>query len=147
VPAAAFPAVVKGLVEDGSVVERNGSLAAPGHDVALDDGGLVRLLDETPLAPPSLAEAMRKTNVTIEVVRALARRGDIVMVSDDIAFSKSGYDAALALVNEVVAREGSVTVAQLRDRMAASRRLVIALLEYLDAQHVTRRIGDSRILR
>ncbi|HKC20459.1 MAG TPA: selenocysteine-specific translation elongation factor [Candidatus Dormibacteraeota bacterium] len=147
VSAAAFPAVVKGLVEDGRVVERNGSLAAPGHEVALDDGGLVRLLDESPLAPPSLAEAIQKTGVTIEVVRALARRGDIVRVSDDIAFSKSGYEAALALVKEIIAREGSVTVAQLRDRMAASRRPVLALLEHLDAQHVTRRVGDSRILR
>jgi len=38
-------------------------------------------------------------------------------------------------------------VAQLRDRMGASRRPVLALLEYLDAQRVTRRVGDARLLR
>ena len=147
VSAAAFPSVVKGLVEDGRVVERNGSLAAPDHEVAVDDGGIVRLLDESPLAPPSLGEAMQKTGVSVETVRALAQRGDIVRVSDDVAFSRRGFDAAVTLVREIIASDGSVTVATLRDRMAASRRPVLALLEYLDAQHVTRRVGDARVLR
>ncbi|HET9781173.1 MAG TPA: selenocysteine-specific translation elongation factor [Candidatus Dormibacteraeota bacterium] len=147
VSAAAFSSVVKGLVEDGRLVERNGSLAAPDHKVAVDDGGLLRVLDETPLAPPSLPEAMQKTGVTIEVVRALAQRGDLVRVSDDVAFSKRGFDAAVALAKEIIATDGMVTVAQLRDRMSASRRPVLALLEYLDAQHVTRRVGDARVLR
>jgi selenocysteine-specific elongation factor len=50
-------------------------------------------------------------------------------------------------VREVVAKDGAVTVATLRDRMEASRRPVLALLEYLDAQRITRRVGDQRVLR
>jgi selenocysteine-specific elongation factor len=147
VSAAAFPAVVKGLAEDGTLVESNGSLAAPGHSVAVDDAGLVQLLDENRFAPPSLPEAMQKTGATAEIVRALAQRGEIVRVSEDVAFSKQGFDAAVDLVKRIIADEGSVTVAQLRDRMSASRKPVLALLEYLDAQHVTRRVGDARVLR
>jgi selenocysteine-specific elongation factor len=147
IPAAAFPAVVRGLTEDGTIVESNGSLAAPGHSVAVEDAGLVQLLDEHRFTPPSLPEAMQKTGTSAEVVRALAQRGEIVKVSDDVAFSKKGFDAAVELVKQIVASEGSVTVAQLRDRMSASRKPVLALLEYLDAQHVTRRVGDARVLR
>jgi selenocysteine-specific elongation factor len=147
VSAAAFPAVVKGLAEDGTLVESNGSLAAPGHSVAVEDAGLVQLLDENRFAPPSLAEAMQKTGATAEIVRALAQRGEIVRVSEDVAFSKQGFVAAVDLVKRIIAEEGSVTVAQLRDRMSASRKPVLALLEYLDAQHVTRRVGDARVLR
>jgi selenocysteine-specific elongation factor len=147
VSAAAFPAVVRGLAEDGTIVESNGSLAAPGHSVAVEDAGLVRLLDEHGFAPPSLADAMLKTGATSEMVRALAQRGEIVKVSDDVAFSKKGFGAAVELVRQIIASEGSVTVAQLRDRMSASRKPVLALLEYLDAQHVTRRVGDARVLR
>ena len=147
VQAASFPAVLKGLVEDGRVVERNGSLAAPGHSVAVENTALLQILDEQPFAPPSLAEAMEKSGATMEVVRALAQRGDIVRVSDDVAFSKDGYASAVELVKQIIAAEGSVTVAQLRDRMSASRRPVLALLEHLDAQHVTRRVGDARVLR
>jgi selenocysteine-specific elongation factor len=50
------------------------------------------------------------------------------------------------MVKELIAATGSVTVAQLRDRMGASRRPVLALLEHLDAAKVTRRVGDQRVL-
>jgi selenocysteine-specific elongation factor len=151
VPPASFSAVVKGLVEDGRIVERNGSIAIPAHSVVLETAGpaaeLVQLLQSRPFAPPSLAEAMERSGATEEMVRALAQRGDIVRVSDDIAFSKDAYEAAVALVRDIIASRGSVTVAELRDRMSASRRPVLALLEHLDAQHVTRRVGDTRVLR
>ena len=151
VPAASFTSVVQGLVEDGSVVERNGSLAAPGHSVAVDAEGpageLTRLLEARRFAPPSLPEAMQQTGATEEVVRALDQRGDIVRVSDDVAFGKVAYTAAVEMVKQMIAASGSITVAQLRDRMGASRRPVLALLEYLDSRHVTRRVGDARVLR
>jgi selenocysteine-specific elongation factor len=68
-------------------------------------------------------------------------------VSDDLAFTKDAYASAIALVREIIASTGSITVAQLRDRMGASRRPVLALLEHLDAERITRRVGDTRILR
>jgi selenocysteine-specific elongation factor len=152
VPAASFGSVVQGLAEDGRVVERNGSLAAPAHQVSLATetgpaSGLLDILGRQPFAPPSLPEAMEQSGATAEMVRALAQRGDIVRVSDEVGFTKDAYASAVALVKEIIATTGSVTVAQLRDRMGASRRPVLALLEYLDAQHVTRRVGDARTLR
>jgi selenocysteine-specific elongation factor len=151
VAAASFPSVVVGLVEDGLVVERNGSLAAPAHVVELESSGpaadLVRLLESRRFAPPSLPEAMQEAGANEELVRALAQRGDIVRVSDDVAFGKDAYESAVLMVKEIIAANGSVTVAQLRDRMGASRRPVLALLEHLDAQRVTRRVGDARVLR
>lgn len=147
-----FPAVVEGLVEEGRLVERNGSLALPGHRVDLEVAGgaaaqLVDLLRKGRFAPPSLAEAMQRTGAGPEMVRALAAGGSIVRVSEDVAFSKEAYEEAVAMVKEIVETAGSITVAQLRDHMAASRRPVLALLEHLDAQRVTRRVGDARVLR
>ncbi len=149
---AAFSSVVQGLVEDGRAEEREGTVARPGHRVELNDGGgaaaaLLELLGRQPFAPPSLAEALQQTGATQEVVRALGQRGDIVRVNDEIAFTKDAYDAAVAIVKEIVSSTGSITVAQLRDRMGASRRPVLALLEHLDSQRVTRRVGDARVLR
>lgn len=151
-PPASFGAVVQGLVEDGRIVERNGSLAIAGHEVTIETetgpaSALLQELRTSRFAPPSLPEVMLRTKATDEVVRALAQRGEIVRVSEDTAFSKDAYDAALMLIKEIVASSGSVTVAQLRDRMGASRRPVLALLEYLDGQKVTRRVGDTRVLR
>jgi len=152
VPPASFGSVVLGLVQDGLVAERDGAVALPGHRVEVHavDGtaaALVQLLGRQPFAPPSLSEAVQQTGATSEVIRALAQRGEIVRLSDDIAFTKEAFEAAVAMVTEIISSTGSITVGQLRDRMGASRRPVLALLEHLDAQRVTRRVGDARVLR
>jgi selenocysteine-specific elongation factor len=150
---AAVALVLAALGEDGVVVEREGAIALPEHRVELDTTGdekaarLLELLGREPFAPPSLGEALRESGTAPEVVRALAERGDLVRLSDDVAFTRAAYEQALALTRAIVAEEGSVTVARLRDRMGASRRPVLALLEYLDSQRVTRRVGDERVLR
>ncbi len=130
---------------------RQGAIAAPDHRVAIDSsdgpgGRLLAVLGQEPFAPPSLQEVMQQTGAGPEVVRALAQSGAVVRVSDDIAFTKDAYANAVELVRELIATTGSVTVAQLRDRMGASRRPVLALLEHLDAAKVTRRVGDQRVL-
>jgi selenocysteine-specific elongation factor len=147
-----FPSVAKGLAEDGRVVDQGGLLALPGHHVELDAGGgaaakLVELLGRQPLAPPSLTEALKESGAGTEVVRALSQRGDIVRVGEDVAFTRDGYESAVGIVREMIAESGSITVAQLRDRIGASRRPVLALLEHLDSARVTRRVGDARVLR
>jgi len=53
-----------------------------------------------------------------------------------------------ARVEEIIAAEGSITLARLRDDLATSRRVAQALLEHLDADRVTKRLpDDSRVLR
>ena len=149
---AAFQSVLKGLAEEGRIEDRQGEVAAPGHrvDTEASDGPasrLVELLAAQPFSPPSLAEAMKTAGATSEMARALAQRGDIVRLSDDVAFTRDAYEQSVGAVKELIAGTGSVTVAQLRDRLAASRRPMLALLEYLDGAKVTRRVGDARVLR
>ena len=150
---AAFGSVVVELARDGTLTEHGGELALPTHSVNIDPaaggpaGRLLELLAAQPFAPPSLPEAMREAGVSSEVMRALARSGELVRLSEEVAFTRAAFQAAVGLVREMVAREGAVTVATLRDRMGASRRPVLALLEYLDAQRITRRVGDQRVLR
>jgi selenocysteine-specific elongation factor len=148
----AFNPVLAGLVEEDVLVERQGEVALPDHRVELEPASgpaarLLGILGREPFAPPSLAEAMRESGAGTELVKALAQRGELVRLSEEVAFTRAAYESAQALVRETVAQEGSVTVARLRDRMGASRRPVLALLEYLDAQRITRRVGDDRVLR
>ncbi|HEY4028003.1 MAG TPA: selenocysteine-specific translation elongation factor [Candidatus Dormibacteraeota bacterium] len=151
-PAVFGPAVTE-LARDGVLADRGGELALPAHRVEIDPaaggpaGRLLELLGAQRFAPPSLAEAMREAGASAEVVRALAQKGELVRLSEDVAFTRPAYEAAVGLVREMVAGDGAVTVASLRDRMGASRRPVLALLEYLDAQRITRRTGDQRVLR
>lgn len=150
-PASSFSSALATLVAERRLEERDGAIAAPDHRASIDApdgpaGRLLEVLGETPFAPPSLPDAMQRAGAGSEVVRALAQRGDIVRMNDDVAFTKAAYASAIAIVKELIAGSGSVTVAQLRDRMGASRRPVLALLEHLDAAKVTRRVGDQRVL-
>jgi selenocysteine-specific elongation factor len=150
-PAGLFPMALAALLAEGRLDDRLGAIAVPGHRVVIDAGDgaagrLLELLGREPFAPPSLREAIEQSGAGPEVVRALAQTGAIVRLSDDIAFTQEGYANAVGIVKELIAASGSVTVAQLRDRLGASRRPVLALLEHLDGAKVTRRVGDQRIL-
>jgi selenocysteine-specific elongation factor len=150
-PPASFPAVLASFLEEGRLEERDGAIAVPAHQPAAEssDGPAARLLvllGDHPFAPPSLREAMEQSGAGVEVLRALTQRGELVRLNEDIAFTREAYASAVAMVKDVIAATGSVTVAQLRDRMGASRRPVLALLERLDAEKVTRRVGDQRVL-
>jgi selenocysteine-specific elongation factor len=147
-----FSSVVKALAEEQRVEERDGEVAALSHRVADQSSGgpaarLIEILGIEPFAPPSLAEAMGTVGATPEHVRALAQSGELERLSDDMAFTRDAYERAVVAVRDLIATNGSVSVAQLRDRLGASRRPMLALLEHLDAVKVTRRVGDARVLR
>jgi selenocysteine-specific elongation factor len=46
-----------------------------------------------------------------------------------------------------IRERGKITVGEVRDMFRTSRKYALALLEYLDQQHITRRVGDERVLR
>jgi selenocysteine-specific elongation factor len=50
-------------------------------------------------------------------------------------------------VSERIKDSGEITVADVRDMFGTSRKYALALLDYLDKQRVTRRVGDARVLR
>jgi selenocysteine-specific elongation factor len=59
---------------------------------------------------------------------------------------------AIALVRErtlaILATEGQITAARLRDELGTSRKYAVALLEHLDASRVTLRLPDDvRVVR
>ena len=48
---------------------------------------------------------------------------------------------------EYIKSQGKITMAEVRDLFHSSRKYVLPLLEYLDQQKITRRVGDERVLR
>jgi selenocysteine-specific elongation factor len=71
----------------------------------------------------------------------------VVRVNDDTAFARSAYDDAVRRLRLHLTEHRTLTVAAARDVLGSSRRYVLPLLEWLDAQKITRRVGDDRILR
>ncbi|MBD0330216.1 MAG: selenocysteine-specific translation elongation factor [Thermoleophilia bacterium] len=81
------------------------------------------------------------------LARLLEEQGRLVRVGDGHAISREAYARARAAVAEECERAGSITLARFRDLLGISRRPAQLLLERLDADGVTRRIGDQRVVR
>jgi selenocysteine-specific elongation factor len=81
-------------------------------------------------------------------LRALRDAGRAVRVGRSMYAHPEAVAQVRARVEEIIAAEGSITLARLRDDLATSRRVAQALLEHLDADRVTKRLpDDSRVLR
>ena len=78
----------------------------------------------------------------------LEREGRLVrLAAGDAAVGAPAYDAARNAVVEECERAGSITLARARDLLGVGRGSAQLLLERMDADGVTRRIGNERVLR
>jgi selenocysteine-specific elongation factor len=78
---------------------------------------------------------------------ALEREGRLVRVGDGFALERGAYDRARAVVEAECRRAGTITLARFRDLLGCSRRTAQVVLERLDGDGVTLRVGDERRLR
>ncbi|HEX8123236.1 MAG TPA: selenocysteine-specific translation elongation factor [Solirubrobacteraceae bacterium] len=83
-----------------------------------------------------------------EHLEALRRAGRVVRLGKTMHAHVDALDRVRERVESIVAAEGQVTLARLRDELETSRKFAQAHLEHLDAARVTlRRPDDSRVLR
>ncbi|MEO5575410.1 MAG: selenocysteine-specific translation elongation factor [Gaiellaceae bacterium] len=82
-----------------------------------------------------------------ELARFLEREGRLVRLGDGWAVSAAAYEQARVLVVEECGRAGEIALARFRDLAGCGRRDAQLLLERLDADGVTRRVGQARVLR
>jgi selenocysteine-specific elongation factor len=82
-----------------------------------------------------------------ELARFLEEEGRLVRVGDGLAIGAKAYDEAKRVLIEECERAGKITLARFRDLLGISRRPAQLLLERFDADGITRRVGDERVLR
>lgn len=81
------------------------------------------------------------------LARFLEQQGRLVRLGDGYAVSRESFEQAQqALLGECEAA-GRITLPRFRDLLGVGRRTAQLLLERFDADGLTRRIGDERILR
>ena len=82
-----------------------------------------------------------------ELARFLERQGRLVRLGDGWAVSADAYERARSLVVAECTSTGEITLARFRDLAGCGRRDAQLLLERLDTDGVTRRVGQARVLR
>jgi selenocysteine-specific elongation factor len=125
--------------------ERRGSkLYLPGAVPAL--GG--READASALEEQLVTAGVRATKVEDdELARFLEVSGRLVRLGDGYAMGADAFGVATDVLLTECRAEGGITLARFRDLVGTGRRDAQLILERLDADGVTRRAGDRRVLR
>ncbi|HEX6553020.1 MAG TPA: selenocysteine-specific translation elongation factor [Ktedonobacteraceae bacterium] len=105
---------------------------------------LLRRFRDNPYTPPVRGEA--EAVVGIEALNALIEQGQLVKLGDGVLFLRETYEEAIAKLVQYLREHGTMTVAEARDVLGATRKYILPLLEHLDTLKITRRQGDERVL-
>ena len=81
------------------------------------------------------------------LARYLEEQGRLVRVGDGYAISRESYEQARAALVAECETAGRITLARFRDLLGVGRKTAQLLLERFDADGLTRRAGDERVLR
>ena len=152
-PAAAL-AVLEDLVTEGRVEARAGRFLPAGRPAATTDpvaSAVAAALAQDELEPRGVAALAAQLETSPAAVDAALRRlvldGAVVRVNAELHFEAAALERARTTVRDVCRREGSITIARLRDELGTSRRYAQALLERFDGERLLLRRGDEHVLR
>jgi selenocysteine-specific elongation factor len=151
-----FFSVLAKLTEAKKLEINGEQVRIPGHGVILKDEEseskrtIEQAFSSAGLKVPSLKEVLAGLRVdkvrAQKIVTLLLRDKVLIKISEELVF----HHNALADLRQKVAALKSTTpkidVARFKDMTGVSRKYAIPLLEYLDRERVTRRVGDERVI-
>ncbi len=153
-----FRAVIAQLAERNEIVAEKDLLRLTSHRVALSaeeqaaKDHLAEVYARAALRPISLEEAVAEAGSQFGIDTARAQRfaqmlvtsGELVKIAD-LIFHRSAIESLREMLRRFKAERGATfDVGAFKDLTGISRKYAIPLLEYLDRQRVTRRVGDAR---
>src|SRR5660398_204613 len=100
---------------------------------------------------PTVAVVAAELGITeaaaTRLVQVLQRQGRMVKVGGSLYYSAEGLQELIARISEEIAARGEITLAEVRDLFGTSRKYAQALVEHMDSEGLTLRVGDARRLR
>jgi selenocysteine-specific elongation factor len=146
-PAALAEVAVQSFAATGHIVSDGTTARLPeftptftaGQQAAIDR--YLAALATQPVTPPSPASF----GLDDELVLALADRGLVVRIDPAVALAPETLARMTASALATIDATGSISLAQFRDQFQTSRKYAQAILEYLDRQRITRRVGNDRV--
>jgi selenocysteine-specific elongation factor len=156
-PAEIFAAALDDLVKAGAVTVLGDLVQRAGREIALsaDEAQAKKLIEEeferAGLTVPSFATVLEKLPVESKraqkILQILLREKVLIKVTDELIF----HGTAVAQLRELLAkyrteRGNKLPIPVFKELTGITRKYAIPLLEYLDRERVTRRVGDERVI-
>ncbi len=149
-----FAAVLDGLTREKKLEAQGEQVRLPGRGVVMkDDEAESKRIIETAfssagLKVPALYEVLGGLKVdkvrAQKIVTLLLRDKVLVKISDDLVFHQSALQELRKQIAAYKTKASKIDVATFKEMTGVSRKYAIPLLEYLDRERVTRRVGDVR---
>ena len=119
-------------------------------DEAKAKGDIEKAFASAGLKVPAMYEVLGKLPIdktrAQKIVTLLLRDRVLVKLADDLVFHQSALESLRQIMAGYKAQSPKIDVAKFKDLTGVSRKYAIPLLEYLDRERVTRRVGDERII-
>ncbi|MBC8104428.1 MAG: SelB C-terminal domain-containing protein [Cytophagales bacterium] len=151
-----FGAVLGWLMEEGILVaEGTGGVRLPDHRVIMPTGWrtaadeILAVYLAAGLQPPLPGNfrANYPRDVSVPgILGVLVETGELVEIEDRMYVSSQAIEETKAAIRRLSQTPEGITVGAVRNATESSRRVILPLLEYLDAQGFTRRNGEKREL-
>jgi selenocysteine-specific elongation factor len=153
---AVFQAVVASLITDKKVEASAEVVRLSGRGVAMKDEEaesqrqIEHAFASAGLKVPALKDVLAGVKVdrarAQKIVTLLLRDRVLVKLADELVFHRDALAALRAMIVGQKSSSPKIDVARFKDLTGVSRKYAIPLLEWLDRERVTRRVGDERII-
>jgi selenocysteine-specific elongation factor len=149
-----FQAILQQLVQERKLAVSGDLVSLAGRGVVMKDEEaeskkkIEDAFAAAALKVPALNEVL--AGLKIDKVRAqkivtlLLRDKVLTKVSDELVFHRSALEDLRKRVSAHKAKSATIDVATFKELTGVSRKYAIPLLEYLDRERVTKRVGDAR---
>ena len=141
----------KQVETEGSKLRLPGFKPAVGKDQGLYKDKIVEAIKKGGSQPPVRDELPALFGITDrdakDLLKLLADEGRVVRINDSLYLDKAVLESIKTDLVKFLQEKKEIVVAEFRDIAKTSRKFAVPILEYLDSQKLTQRVGDKRVLR
>ena len=151
-----YRAVIASLVADKKIEVAGEQVRGAGRGVVLRDDEaeskqkIEQAFARAGLQVPPLKDVLASLRIdqlrAQKIVTLLLRDRVLVKISDDLVFHHAALEALRQQIIAQKSKTPKLNVASFKDLFGLTRKYAIPLLEYLDRERVTKRVGDERVI-
>jgi selenocysteine-specific elongation factor len=141
----------KKIALHGDVVRKAGREISLSPEEVRAEEQIAREFESAGLAAPSVSEVLGKLSVDAgraqKLLQILIREKILVKVTEELVFHRSAVKKLCDMLAGYKKERGErLAIAAFKEMTGVSRKYAIPLLEYLDRERLTRRVGDERVI-
>jgi selenocysteine-specific elongation factor len=138
------------IVVESDLVRLAGSTVVLGQAETTAKAHIEQAFLEAGWKVPTVDEVLATLSVPRDqaqkLVALLVKEVRLIKISENLIFHSTSIERLRRLLSEYKKQDNRIDVGKFKDLTEISRKYAIPLLEFLDRERVTRRVGDSRLI-